>query len=103
MFANIGNLSHLAMGQVDVDGRYTHCLSYIYYGGIQCVQYSVVVSLYSVFVFGVIRQAGQGLTDLLKTPQVEHFLFGTPMSELAEKQIYKHGALRKVSCTYHLS
>lgn len=46
------------------------------------------------------RQAGQGLTDLLTTPQVEHFLIGTPMSVLADKQIYKHGALRKVQCTY---
>jgi len=26
-FATIGNLSRLAMGQVDVDGRYMHCLA----------------------------------------------------------------------------
>ena len=57
-------------------------------------------SLYSLYSVSQCRQAGQDLTDLLTTPQVEHFLFGTPMSVLADKQIYKHGALRKVQCTY---
>ena len=43
--------------------------------------YSVYISggllVLCVCVFGIIRQAGQGLIDLLRTPQVEHFLLNT--------------------------
>ena len=43
--------------------------------------------------------AGEGLVELLSQPQVCHFLFSTPMSEVQDKNIYKHGTLRKVNCT----
>ena len=43
--------------------------------------------------------AGEGLVELLSQPQVCHFLFSTPMSEVQDNNIYKHGTLRKVNCT----
>ena len=101
MFATIGNLSGLAMGQVDVDGRYALPAIYNMKGYSVYIHYWWSPCTLCVCLRYIIRQAGQGLCDLLRTPQVEHFLFGTPMSELAEKQIYKHGALRKVQCTYY--
>ena len=40
---------------------------------------------------------GAGLRDLFSCPEVQQYLYGTPMRELAsDKVIYLHGSLRKV-------
>jgi len=46
--------------------------------------------------------AGKGLAELLSQPQVCHFLFGTPMSALQDKNIYKQETLRKINCNAHM-
>ena len=40
---------------------------------------------------------GEGFQSVLREPVVEHYLLDTPMRECTTKDIYKHGALRKVS------
>lgn len=44
------------------------------------------------------NRCGAALQKLLDTPEIIHYLYGTPFKDLlCYKDIYQHGALRKVT------
>ena len=104
MFATISALSCLAQGQMTVhaDGMYV-CTYIMHFKAINftCKQCFTLIVHVLYMPFSPTALAGKGLAEQLSQPQVCYFLFGTPMSALQNKNIYKHGTLRKVNCNAH--